>query len=175
MSKGHDEIDLQEEIIDVLKKEILPQISLWKPGEMKVHFQDLPLSEDYEENGETQERPFAADPYEDIYDKYLPCCIVKMRSGTEKKPDEPQDTQIDIIVIVKDWSSDMSGYKSLMIVLRRMKDYFLANEGLRTRFRLIHPIKWVVDDDAAIPYFIGTLQTHWATYSMPYNDIEGFL
>lgn len=153
------ELDLQREIKNVLETEIIPYISIFEPGELKVFLQDIPLSVDYEDED----------------DKYFPCCIVKFTSGEIKNPSEPQYTTIEIIAAVKDWSEDMTGYQSLLIILQRIRDHFMNNIGICGKFRLCYPLKLNINDETSMPYFLGNIVSVWETDYMQYRDPLGFL
>ena len=158
------ELDLQQSIKDVLENEIVSHLSVFKQGEMKVYLQDIPIDTQYEEDDE----------------KYFPCCIVKLRGGKIEDASDPQTTTIEVVVIIKSWETDMSGYKNLMLVLNRIRDYFLAHMGIEGRYRLAppsntNPVKWVVNEEAAIPYFVGSITTKWITAVMNYTDPLGLL
>ncbi len=165
------ELDLQEEIKKVLEDDVFANLSLFKAGEMQIHIQDIPLSTEYEKPAEYEDDGSEAD--ED--DKYFPCCIVKLRGAEEKSPSEPQILTVEIIVVIKDWSRDMSGYKTLLVCLQRIRDCFLRHAGIKGKFRLLYPVKIVINEEAAIPYFIGSVTTNWATEVMAYNDPLNFL
>ena len=167
----HTEISLQEAIKKALEKDVIPNISIFKTGEMQVHLQDIPLSTEYEKLPEYEDD----DDFDSEIDRYLPCFIVKLRGAEKKSASDVQVTTVETIVIIKDWSKDMSGYKTLMICLNRLRDYFYANAGIDGKFRLMYPVKFVVNEEAAIPYFIGSITTSWATETMGYNDTYGFL
>ena len=173
----HTEIDLQLAIKSALERDIIPEISLWKPGRMKVYLQDIPITHEDAEAARAGLLPFTAhtEHEHDIYDKYLPCFIVKLRGAEEKTAGAPQVTTVEIVVVVKDWSEDMSGYQSLMVCIQRVRDYFLANAGIRNKFRMSYPVKWVVNEEAAVPYFIGSITTKWDLEVMPYNDTINYL
>lgn len=155
------ELHLQTAIKDVLKRDVLPKISIFQPGEMKVFLQDLPLSTEFED--------------EDEQDECFPCCIVKMQGGKIPTASEPQTTSIEILVCIRDSAEDMSGYQTLIVCLQRIRDYFTAHVGIEGKHRLIYPIEWAINDEAAAPYFIGSITTRWVTDIMPYRDPKNFL
>lgn len=157
------EIHLQETIKEVLQKEIFSKLTIFKPGEMQVFLQDIPLSTDFEsENGDDD-------------DKYFPCCVVKLRGGEIKTASAPQLTTVEIIVGVKDWAKDLTGYQSLMIIIQRIRDYFTEHFGIEGKFRLVYPIQWNIDEEVSAPYFLGSVITVWQTDVMPFNDPNNFL
>lgn len=153
------EIDLQLDIQKVLTDEIFPKLTIFQPGEMQVFLQDIPLSTDFEDED----------------DKYFPCCIVRLRGGKINTASEPQITTIEIIVCIKDWSDDMTGYQSLMVTLQRIRDYFSAAAGIREKHRLVYPIEFNINEEAATPYFIGNVVTKWQTDVMEYKDLDKLL
>ena len=156
------EIDLQNEIKRVLKKNILPELSLFKPNEMKVFLQDIPISTEFEDDDDNE-------------DKYFPCCIVRLLGGRIKTASEPQITTIEIVVGIKDFSKDMSGYQNTVICLDRIRDYFSENVGIHKKFRLVYPIETGINTEVAAPYYFGNIITNWQTDVKPYADIEKFL
>lgn len=156
------ELNIQRDIKDVIENSILPNISLFEPGEVNIYLQDIPLSEDYETEDDNDE-------------KYFPCIIVKLRHGEVKTASDPQVTTIDIMVVIKDWSADMSGYQSLVIMLDRIRDHFLGECGIVGKARLQFPIELDVNENVAAPYFVGNVTTRWAVDVMPYRDHTNFL
>lgn len=154
------EIDLQKAIKERLTKEVFRDMLIFENQEIKAFEYDLPLSSDFDD---------------DDYEPYFPCCIVRVQSGNIKDASSPQLTTIEILVIVKDAATDMSGHKNLLITIQRIRDYFLANGGIQNKFRLAYPIKWWVNEDNTIPYFVGKVTTVWQTEIQRFNDTEKFL
>lgn len=155
------EFDLQKEIKRILLDEVFKDMLIFENQKMNVFEYDLPLSSDFEEDEDT--------------DLFFPCCIIKTRGGEIKSASEPQLTTVEILVGIKDKAGDMSGHKNLMITINRIRDYFLANGGIRGKFRLVYPIKWSTNEDNTAPYFIGNVVTVWQTETQSFNDIEKFL
>ncbi|MDO5397469.1 MAG: hypothetical protein Q4G33_06025 [bacterium] len=159
--------NLLDEIKSVLENEVVPGISLYTNGsnadkdaeEMKFFKHDLPLSAEFrgQEN------------------KYFPCLIVRDSGGKIATASEPQINTVKIYVQIRDTNPDMSGYEKLIITLDRIRDYFLANGGIRGKYQLVYPIEYKVADDITTPYFLGVLVTRWTVNRMSWNDIEGFL
>lgn len=156
------EIDLQNEIKRVLEKNIFPKLSLFKPQKMKVFLQDMPISTEFEDDKDNE-------------DRYFPCCIVRFLDGKIKNASDPQITTIEIIVGIKDFDKDMSGYQNTVICLNRIRDYFLKNIGIRKKFRLVYPIEIGINTEVSAPYYFGNIITNWQTDIKPYADIEKFL
>lgn len=156
------EIDLQKEIKKILLDEVFKDMLIFDNQEMQVFEYDVPLSSDFD-NDDDDNEPF------------FPCCIVRTRGGEINNASDPQLTTVEIIVCVKDKSEDMSGHKKLLITIDRIRDYFLANGGIREKFRLMRPIKWGINEDNTIPYFVGNVVTIWQTETQSFNDIERFL
>lgn len=156
------ELKIQEEIKEVLENSILPNISLFEKDEVKVYLQDIPLSADYDTDDEDDE-------------KYFPCCIVKLCGGEVKTASDPQTTIIEIMVVIKDWSADMSGYQSLVIMLDRIRDHFLSECGIFGKARLQYPLKFNINENVAAPFFVGSVTTRWTVDVMPYRDYTRFL
>ena len=154
------EIDLQKAIKETLVGEVFKDMMIFENQEMKVFEYDLPLSSDFDD---------------DDNEPFFPCCIVRVLNGDIKNASSPQLTTVEILIIVKDAAADMSGHKNLLITIQRIRDYFLANGGIRNKFRLVYPIKWGINDDNTIPYFVGRIVTVWQTEIQRFNDIEKFL
>lgn len=154
------ELHLQQAIKNVLDAEILPKLTLFKPGEMQTFLQDIPLSTDFEDEDD---------------DKYFPCCIVKLRGGKVATASDPQITTVEIIVCVKDEAADMTGYQSLMVTIQRIRDYFTEHVGIEGKFRMTYPVEWATNDEFTAPYFVGNVITTWQTDIMPYSDPNNFL
>lgn len=168
------EINLQYAIKKILQDDVFKKLSLFEPDEMNVYVQDIPLLTEYEKEA-GYEYEYDENAEDNEIDKYLPCCIVKLRGAEIKNASAPQITTVEIIVIIKDWSKDMSGNETLMICLNRIRNHFFANAGIQGKFRLEYPVKLVVNEDAAIPYFIGSITTKWSTPIQTYEDPLGFL
>jgi hypothetical protein len=154
------EIELQNAIKDVIESEILPNLTIFKGGGMKVFLHDIPLTTEFED---------------DESDRYFPCCIVKTRAGEIENADDPQKTTVEIVIAIKDDSEDMTGHQSLLVVITRIRDYFLKNAGIMGKFRLSYPIKWGISDEVTTPYFVGNVLTIWDTDIMTYSDPNNFL
>ena len=155
------ELDLQKEIKKVLINEVFRDMLIFEGQQMKVFEHDLPLSSDFDDDDET--------------DLFFPCCIVRACGGDIKSASEPQLTTVEIIVAVKDKALDMSGHKNLFITINRIRDYFLANGGIRGKHRLVYPVKWTINNENTFPYFVGHLITVWHTQTQRFNDIEKYL
>lgn len=156
------ELDLQKEIKKILLDEVFKDMLIFENKEMKVFEYDLPLSSDFDDDDNDNE-PF------------FPCCIVRTRGGEIKNANDPQLTTVEIIVAVKDASKDMSGHRDLIITINRIRDYFLANGGIRNKFRLMRPIKWGINEDNTIPYFVGNIITQWQIATQSFVDLEKYL
>lgn len=156
------EIELMQRIKSILDTEIIPHIGIFKDDEIKVFLHDIPMSSDFETDDSDDE-------------KYFPCCIVRLNGGEISNAGEPQKTAIEIIVCIKDWSENMSGYQNLIIILNRIRDYFTSNYGIRNKFRLQYPVKTGISDETATPYFVGNITTNWIVDIKPYEDINKFL
>lgn len=153
------ELNIQTEIKDVIEKSVLPYISLFDEGEVKVFLQDIPLSQDYEDED----------------DKYFPCVIVRLRRGEVKNASDPQETTIEIMVVIKDWAADMTGYQTLVITLDRIRDQLLSECGIVGKARLLFPLSLEIDENVTAPYFVGSIMTKWVVDVMPYQDHMKFL
>lgn len=160
------ELDLQEKLLKILEHDIFPEMAIFKPGEMKFLLQDIPAAQEFEYDDDTDDN---------TTDKWFPCCIVQLESGDNPTAAAPQDTRINIIVCVKDFSEDMSGYKSTMISLDRIRDYLLKNYGIHGKYRVEFPIKLEINTELAAPYFMARLVTNWKTETMSYRDYENFI
>lgn len=171
------EIQLQTAIKKVIEKEIIPELPAFKQGKMKVFLQSIPWTPAFERSNEVIYDDARHDDYG--IDKYLPCCEVKLLGG-ETKPDvEGQTVTVGITVNVKDTSDDisnMSGYQDVMIVIDRIRNYFTANMGIRTNYRMdTQDIEWGIDETVSPPYYVGAIITKWRLSTPPYNDVERFL
>lgn len=155
------ELDLQDKIKDLLENRLIPELPFAGAEKIKVYKQDLPLSFDYEDDDED--------------DKYFPCCIIKFKNGEIKTASDPQITIIEIIVCIKDFKDDMSGYRKTVQVLTAIRDYLISNVGIRKKYRMIYPIKIDMNDEVAAPYFMGNVTTLWQTDVKSYVDYEKFL
>lgn len=155
------ELELQEAIKDILLNEVFSQLTIFTHGEMKVFLQDIPLSSDFEEYEEDE--------------KYFPCCIVRLSTGEIQTANDPQLTTVEIIIYIKDWSKDMTGYRNLVITIDRIRDYFTANVGILGKFRMVFPLNWGLSDEVGMPFFAGKVITKWQTDRMPFADIQNFL
>lgn len=153
------EIDLQIAIKDILEREIIPNISLFENEKVKCFLQDLPLSSEFDNED----------------DKYFPCLIVAYRADEIKTASDAQETEIEIIVAIKDFSEDLTGYQKLLVVLQHIRDYFTANAGIDGKFRLLYPIKRSINEDTIPGYFVGHIVTKWVADIMPYKDIHRLL
>lgn len=157
------EIDLQKEIKKILLDEVFKDMLIFENQKMKVFEYDVPLTSDFDDEDDDKD------------DLLFPCCIVRTRGGEIKTASDPQLTTVEILVIVKDKSKDMSGHQNLLITVNRIRDYFLANGGIREKFRLVYPIKWGINDDNTSPFFVGNVVTLWQTETQSFNDIERYL
>lgn len=157
-------IKVQEALKTALENEVLKNLNLFGDKKIQVFLQDVPLSKDYEYEG----LPDA--------DKYFPCVVIKAVSGEVKRAAGPQETRINIYVVTKDESDDMAGYKDILIVLDRIRDYLISGAGIHDKARLLYPVTMaMIDDDFPYPYFEGALSTLWDIDVMPYKDIENLL
>lgn len=156
------EVDLQKEIRKVIVQELVPDMKIFEPNTFQGFLQDIPL--DFGYGDETE-----------IVDKNVPCCIVKINNGEIAGTALPETVTIEIIIVIKDECEDMSGYQTLMAVINRIRDYFVANVGILNKYRMKYPIKWGINDNAAAPYFVGNLITQWDIEHMPFHDIDRFL
>lgn len=153
------EIRLQDAVKDALEKEILPYISIPELKNIKVFKHDIPLSTEFE----------------DDEDEYFPCAIVKTRGGEIENASSSQKTIVEIVIAIKDENGDMSGSEALMIIIQRIRDYFLKHMGIMGRFRMKFPVKWGISDEYTTPYFIGNVVTLWELDIMRYEDPLNFL
>lgn len=157
-------IQVQQELKKALENDILPDIQLFGAKKVKVFLQDIPLSQDYE--------------YEELPDteKYFPCIVIKAVSGEIKRPATPQETRINIYVVTKDTNEDMAGYKDVLIIMDRIRDYLISGAGIHDKARLLYPVNMaMIDDDFPYPYFEGALSTIWDVDVMCYRDIENLI
>ena len=148
------EVDLQKEIRKIIVQELIPDMKIFEPNTFKGFLQDIPLDLGYGDETE-------------IVDKNVPCCIVKINSGEINGASKPETVTVEIIIVIKDESEDMSGYQTLMAVINRIRDYFTANVGI-----MKYPIKWGINDNAIAPYFVGNLITQWDIERMPFQEIH---
>lgn len=157
-------LKIQESLKTELKNRVLNELKLFDDKKIKVFLQDVPLSEDFES--------------EDLPDdeKYFPCVIVKAVGGEIAKCAAPQTTRIEIFAVCKDWNEDMSGYKNVVIMLDRIRDYLVSEGGIHGTARLQYPIKMqMIDDDFPYPFFEGALTTLWSVETKTYRDYENLL
>lgn len=157
------EIDLQKEIKTMLLDEVFKDMLIFENQKMKVFEYDFPLLYNFDTDSE------------EIDYQIFPCCIIRIRGGEIKNANDPQLTTLEIVVIVPDEAEDMSGHQNLLIAINRIRDYFLANGGIRGKFRLVYPIKWGTNEDNKTPYFVGNIITVWQTETQSFNDTEKFL
>nr|DAW23810.1 MAG TPA: tail completion protein [Caudoviricetes sp.] len=155
------ELQLQDAIEDVLKNEVFSALTIFEKDEMKFFTQEIPESAEFEDEEEEE--------------KYFPCCIIKLKGGEMEDYDDPQLTKVDIIIALKDWEADRSGYRKLVVIITRIRDYFLSVGGIKNQFRLMRPIKWDINDEVMSPYFIGSISTIWQTPVIGNNEIQEYL
>ena len=97
-------------------------------------------------------------------------------SGEVAKQNAPQTVRIEIIVLTKDFKNDMSGYKDVVIILDRIRDYLVSGKGIHGVASMQYPLTMqMIEDDFPKPFFEGSLTTYWAVYTKPYEDIEQIL
>lgn len=158
-------IQIQEALKNALEKDVFANLQLFGNKSVQVFIQDTPLSQDYEYDTDSE-----------AAEKYYPCIVIKAVNGEVAKQNAPQITRIEIFAISKDWSEDMSGYKDVTIMLDKVRDYLVSHDGIHGAARMQYPLKWqMIDDDYPLPYWEGSLTTHWAVYVKPYEDIEQIL
>lgn len=156
------EVDLQKEIRKIIVQELIPDMKIFEPNTFKGFLQDIPLDLGYGDEIE-------------IVDKNVPCCIVKINAGEINGASKPETVTVEIIIVIKDESEDMSGYQTLMVIINRIRDYFTANVGIQNKYRMKYPIKWGINDNTIAPYFVGNLITQWDIERMPFHAIARFL
>ncbi len=157
-------IQLQEALKQEIEDKVLKTINLFNDTDIKVFVQDLPLSSDFEFEG----LPDA--------EKYFPCVIIKIVGGEIAKCGMPQETRIEIFVVCKDWNNDMSGYKNVLIIMDRIRDYLISEGGIHGKARIKYPLTMqMIEDDFPVPYFEGALSTVWTIETITYNDYEKLL
>ncbi|MGN0162449.1 MAG: hypothetical protein ACI4EA_02555 [Candidatus Ornithomonoglobus sp.] len=157
-------IKIQEALKSELENKVLNELNLFNDTDIKVFLQDVPLSKDFEVDGLPDT------------ENYFPCVIIKAVSGEVERSGAPQTTRIEIFAVCKDWKEDMSGYKNVVIILDRIRDYLLSEGGIHGTARLQYPLKMqMIDDDMPIPFFEGSLTTLWTVDVMPYKDYENLL
>ena len=157
-------LQLQEALKEVIENEVLNSLNLFGDKKVKVFLQDVPLSKDYEYEGLPDT------------DKYFPCVVIKAVNGEVKRAAAPQETRINIYAVSKDESDDMAGYKDIVIILDKIRDYLISGAGIHDKARLLYPLTMaMVDDDFPYPYFEGALSTLWEIDVMSYKDIENLL
>lgn len=157
-------IKIQETLKKEFEEKVLKNLNLFNDSRIKVFVQDLPMSKDFEFEG----LPDA--------EKYFPCVIIKAIGGEISKCGMPQTMKIDIFVVCKDWQEDMSGYKNVLIVMERIRDYLISEGGIHGKARLQYPLTLqMVEDDFPLPYFEGAVSTTWTVETMAYNDYEQLL
>lgn len=157
-------LQLQEALKEVIENEVLNSLNLFGDKKVKVFLQDVPLSKDYEYEGLPDT------------DKYFPCVVIKAVNGEVKRAAGPQETRINIYAVSKDESDDMAGYKDIVIILDKIRDYLISGAGIHDKARLLYPLTMaMVDDDFPYPYFEGALSTLWEIDVMSYKDIENLL
>lgn len=157
-------IKIQESLKTELESRVLNDLHLFGDRKIKVFLQDLPLSKDFEIEGLPDS------------EKYFPCVIIKAVGAEVIKPGAPQTTRIEIFAVCKDWKDDMSGYKNVVIILDRIRDYLVSEGGIHGTARLQYPLKMqMIEDDCPVPFFEGSLTTLWTVETMPYKDYENLL
>ena len=147
------EVDLQKEIRKIIVQELIPDMKIFEPNTFKGFLQDIPLDLGYGDETE----------------------IVDKNAGEINGASKPETVTVEIIIVIKDESEDMSGYQTLMVVINRIRDYFTANVGIQNKYRMKYPIKWGINDNTIAPYFVGNLITQWDIERMPFHDIARFL
>lgn len=158
-------IKLINSIANVLKDDILANIK-YLPSVPKVFKHDIPLSSDYEYEGDTEET---------AEEKYFPCCIVRMANMKISDASKPQESTVEIVTVIKDWAEDMSGYETLIIVLERIRDYFIGHAGISEKYRLNYPVEIAINKETTTPYYMGSVILRWSAEYTDYIDVQKYV
>lgn len=162
---------LQDDLVDVLEKDILKDLRTLSPGGewvdgVHVFEQELPKLEDEDED----------DP-----DKYFPYAIVKLahgKTGGDVNQSEASDdddwwhVQIDILFGAYEASQKCTGHRQVMEMIQKITDRFQARPLLNKMFRAEQKMEWDLQDESdgnTYPYFFGGLEM---TFSVPKKGRE---
>ena len=149
---------LVSELGDLLSHETYPN-SRGEHVPIKVYPQDLPIQNSFDEEGE---------PFESTPDPYL---IVRLNEGSVENTDSAQTVDVILVICLYDNQSNRQGYRDVLHVMNQIMERYGKNQMVgpmehgRTAlpFTLLHPIKWVMQDDDTHPYYFGAMNLKFET------------
>ena len=97
----------------------------------------------------------------------FPCIIVKLNELTIKEEGTLDKYRLNVNMLVGtyDESSDCQGYRDVLNIMERTRDYLLTmpNCVLAHSYQLQTPMKSYLFDDQPWPIFLGQIETLWET------------
>lgn len=146
MNQGNTPVDLQEAIIDELNA-IFEGFTL--PDEhgrqkpLSIYAQDLPIPEENDDEAVVGNVPYI---------------VVRISQGEVPEPNEPEKTDIVIIICTYDEENDRQAYREIMHIINRTKQRFMTNPIIGN-FRFKGPFQWALQDNTeTFPVYFGAAE-----------------
>lgn len=148
------ELELIDALYDVLRELFSGYRLMNKAGmlqEVKIFRQYIP-----EPAGITAQSKGLANYADSDYEANFPSIIIKLGEVTDKEENRIDQSRIDVKFLagVYDATPESTGYRDLLNMIERMREYFLINRIINQKFRLEMPLKSrLVEADSWPVYF----------------------
>lgn len=95
--------------------------------------------------------------------EHFPYVVIRVIEGEEQEDqEETKNTcQITFIAGIYDESDDYQGDKDVLNVIEKIIYRLKTKKYYDNRFELTTPMKWLIYDENAYPYYFGGIETHW--------------
>lgn len=152
MNKGMTALDLQDAIIDRVKK-IFEHDSFQGPGgrkKLEVFSQSLPVESQSDDDADTD----AA---------HTPSVIIAVESGEISDALSPQKVTVTMLICSYGKEKDRQGYRDGMIIRERIVSSIKENPIMSQAFDMQYPIKWENQENDTHPYYFSLIMIDWIT------------
>ncbi len=149
---------LQDALVDELKRLFADSTYLNAQGELvalNIYPQNLPAKD--EENDRD----------------HFPFVIVRMGEVTDEGNSVQSDCNMLLSIGVVDESLDLQGERTILNIIQRIRQRFIANPIIQGVFELDFPVQSsLFDDEDLSPYFFGYVNTTWKIPAIAREDIH---
>ncbi len=149
-----------EDLLDVLAEETAKALEGFCLRSAKgnqipinIYTQNLPLKE---EKSDEKIYPFV--------------CVGFAQSDIENPYDGKEVSDIYFVIGVVDREKDNQGYRDVLQMAEKIKQYFFRKGIIQNAFRLAYPVKTMLQQEETYPYFIGGIEAKCELFIVTEED-----
>ncbi|AKL95013.1 hypothetical protein CACET_c15640 [Clostridium aceticum] len=108
-------------------------------------------------------------------EQHYPYIIARVLDGDDSEENQPASCKIMLIIGLYDEDDRYQGYKDVMNVIEKIRQFLLKKRMVAGQFILEYPLQWAVNEEDVYPFYFGGIETNWTLPGIRMEDEEGMI